>query len=347
MRLEVETFLGCASSRTGAHVCGWFNFLFNSIYIALQVHALAKIKNISDRVFQTSEFYWNEEELEDDCKKTMERLLDKKLPNEKCIGEVDRDALIHIENVIVPQFYWSTLIPCSVLVIAIFWLTNIESKNARLVRALCWTFVAAIGLQLLLEFAFLAYVHGELMGKLDCTSGPHIIDENSQNLCKSTQGLPWSLWFTFVIYAICNGYFIPVILYYTRQRVQYLNDREDDLVSHASGIFLDSNPVNFKNDHISEGYSDGDMSTDGAGSERSERLAEVKNRKSSFRIEDDPFGDNFRASLEDIRSGTRVTAPRTPNMSRYSSRNSHEAIKEQPDLEAISASSFSNETPKN
>ena len=150
------------------------------------------------------------------------------------------------------------------------------------------------------------------MGKLDCTTGPHIIDENSQNLCQSSQGLPWSLWFTFVLYAICNGYFIPVILYYTRQRVQYLNDREDDLVSHASGIFLDSNPVNFKNDHISEGYSDGDMSTDGANSERSERLAEVKNRKSSFRIEDDPFGDHFRASLEDIRSGTRMTAPRTP-----------------------------------
>lgn len=344
MRLEVETFCGCASSRTGAHICGWFNFMFNSIYIALQVHALAKIKNISDQVFHTTSYHWGDNMFECNVTQIQELIGSHKISKEEqtnLCGGVDRDLLLHIENVIVPQFYWSTLIPCSVLVVSIFWLVNIESKNARLVRALCWTFVASIGIQLILEFAFLAYVHGELLGKLDCDV--HMQDKDVHEMCTSSQGLPWSLWFIFVIYALCNGYFIPVILYYTRQRVQYLQDREDDLVSHASGIFLDSNPVTFKNEHVSD-YSDVD--TTDAGSERSERLAEIKNRKGSFRIEDDPFGDHFRASLEDIRSGTRMTTPRTPNMSRYSSRNSHEAIKEQPDLEAISASSFSNETPK-
>lgn len=182
-KLEVETFCGCASSRTGAHICGWFNFLFNSVYIALQVHALANIKNVSDRVFQTSQYYWNEEDWAADCGKVVNQLgISVSMPSKKSACDVDRDKLVHIENVIVPQFYWSTLIPCSVLVVSIFWLTNIESKNARLVRALCWTFVAAIGIQLVLEFSFLAYVHGELSGKLDCEL--HVIDEETHNMHK-------------------------------------------------------------------------------------------------------------------------------------------------------------------
>ena len=50
LRLEVETFCGCATSKTGAHICGWFNFFFNAIFIALQVHILAGVKNIADAV---------------------------------------------------------------------------------------------------------------------------------------------------------------------------------------------------------------------------------------------------------------------------------------------------------
>ena len=37
----------------------------------------------------------------------------------------------------------------------------------------------------------------------------------------------------------------------------------------------------------------------------------VRNR--SFRIEDDPMGDNFRQSLEDIRVGFRDTVPKVSN----------------------------------
>jgi hypothetical protein len=42
----------------------------------------------------------------------------------------------------------------------------------------------------------------------------------------------------------------------------------------------------------------------------------VRNR--SFRIEDDPMGDNFRQSLEDIRVGVRETVPKvTIRMNTY------------------------------
>ena len=131
-------------------------------------------------------------------------------------------------------------------------------------------------------------------------------------------------------------------MYYTRQRVDYLRDREDDLVSHASGIFFDSNGFNkhvtsTTGTDVSDRESHTSMDND---SEPGTSVTKRKQRK-SVAIEDDPFGDNFRASLEDIRAGTRSNNPRTPNMSRFSSKTSHDTILEKPDMEAASASSFS------
>ena len=43
---------------------------------------------------------------------------------------------------------------------------------------------------------------------------------------------------------------------------------------------------------------------------QNEQLSRGGARNRSFRIEDDPMGDNFRQSLEDIRIGYRDAAPR-------------------------------------
>jgi len=199
--------------------------------------------------------------------------------------------------------------------------------------------VVAIGMQLIVQFTFMAYVDGQLRG-MNCDrlkDGSRI-----EALCEGSQGLPWYIWFIFVVYALSDGYFIPLILYYTRQRVDYLRDREDDLVSHASGIFFDSNGFNkhatsTTGTDVSDRDSHTSMDND---SEPGTSVTKRKQRK-SVAIEDDPFGDNFRASLEDIRAGTRSNNPRTPNMSRFSSKTSHDTILEKPDMEAASASSFS------
>lgn len=357
MKLEyqVENFCGIATAKTGAHIAGWFNFIFNSLYISLQVSKLAKIKNLADLAFHRRNHHWTTYDniYERDCRDKYGP--DSALPNNTnlngCIDTITKNIenmkseIKYIESDIVPTFYWSTLVPFFVLILSIFWLTQLESKNARLVRALCWTLVTAVFIQLFIQMVFLIFVHVNLKNHINCgtdlasATAPFELNLTTLTLtCENMRGIPWQLWFIYVVYLLCNLYLMPLILHYTKERIQWLNHREDDLVSHASGIFFeDANP----NQNTSTLTSDGEsVVTTETALDRNKN--DVKNRKSSFRIEDDPFGDNFRASLEDIRTGTRMTTPRTPNMSRYSSRNSHEAIKEHPDLEAVSASSFSN-----
>ena len=358
---QPQNFCGIATAKTGAHITGWFNFSFNAIYIALQVKKLAQIKNLADVAFHRRQHHWNTYDYTKDCLLTRET----KNEQQECIKLMERQLdemkseIRYVEDEIVPAFYWSTLVPFFVLILSVFWLTQLESKSGRLVRAVCWTFVTAVVIQLFIQLTFLIYIHVALKKHIDCKENLNTasafevsqknFDKNKLN-CSNMRGIPWQLWFIFIFYAVCNSYFIPLILNYTRERIQWLNGREDDLISHASGIFFEDTTTNTngKNQNSNFGSNGADHSGDGQNSITSDAAldrmtrGDIKNRKSSFRIEDDPFGDNFRASLEDIRTGTRMTTPKTPNMSRYSSRNSHDAIKEQPDLEAVSASSFSN-----
>jgi len=55
-----ETFFGrlfcfCCSVRTGASVIGWFNFIFNSLYVATLLFALARMK---EEIEPEIEFYY-------------------------------------------------------------------------------------------------------------------------------------------------------------------------------------------------------------------------------------------------------------------------------------------------
>lgn len=364
---QVDTFCNIASARTGAHICGWFNFSFNALYIALQVKKLAQIKNLADVAFHRRQHHWNTYDYSKDCLKQFTDTLEIQNCQKSLLENLEdmKDEIQYIETDIVPAFYWSTLVPFFVLLLAIFWLTQLESKNARLVRAICWTFVTAVTVQLFIQIVFLIFIHSALRNHIDCGSGlatatrfgsntPEKIEKYALQ-CKNMRSIPWQLWFTYIIYAGCNFYLMPLILNYTRERITWLNGREDDLVSHASGIFFEDNTNGMGGSQGSGGQDNRTSNLPGARNYSEDESSvtsetaldrmgrgEIKNRKSSFRIEDDPFGDNFRASLEDIRTGTRSHAPRTPNLSRYSSRNSHDAIKEQPDLEAASASSFSN-----
>ena len=87
------------------------------------------------------------------------------------------EALSYIEESLMPQFYWSTSIPFLVLIcewslwkspfssnfsVAIFWLTVVETTSSiRLMKSTAYSFIAAIVIQIILQFAFIANFHGK------------------------------------------------------------------------------------------------------------------------------------------------------------------------------------------
>ena len=62
-----------------------------------------------------------------------------------------------------PQLYWSVSIPFLVLVIAIGWLTVVESTSSfRMLKAFAYMFVSAIVTQIVAQTYFIAFFHGKL-----------------------------------------------------------------------------------------------------------------------------------------------------------------------------------------
>lgn len=191
------------------------------------------------------------------------------------------ESIDEIQNDLMPQWYWSTAIPLVVLIVSIAWLTAVESGSLRLMRAIGHCFISAVLFQVIIQFAFIAHFHGKY------TSLMNRMDEPTTDRLHG-KGIHWSIWVVFIVYAIFNVYAIPIIITYMTKR------------SHNEHSILTDN-----------------MEKDEPKYPNSYNRMGVRNR--SFRIEDDPMGDNFRQSLEDIRVGVRETVPKTPALSRVTS----------------------------
>ena len=89
--------------------------------------------------------------------KKMLRHCDLIQPNVTLLESVDI-----IENDIMPQFYWSSAIPLLVLVVSIGWLTAVEGGSSRFMKAMGYSFVSSVVIQIVLQFAFIGHFHGQL-----------------------------------------------------------------------------------------------------------------------------------------------------------------------------------------
>jgi len=329
---QLRSFCCFFSIKSGANIVGWFNFVANALYIGACVKSLASVRDALDvyneqlnldyveHILPWMHFNRNlESGLQSGCAKhkntftqmTATEFLDKNEWREFLLKHQDvlrecpitemnltmAEALDYIENTMMPQFYWSTLVPFVVLIFSIAWLTLVESNvTFRLVKASAYSFIAAIIMQIVIQFALISHFHGRfkfLLQKREWKS-------NNVKL-KPGDGIHWSVWFIFIVYTCFNIYAIPVIVTYVNQVAKSVLDER---------MLSDS------------GKSSGDSPEFSVTYDRSA----VRNR--SFRIEDDPMGDNFRQSLEDIRVGFRTEPPKTPALSRVTSL-TDEPIKEE------------------
>ena len=73
------------------------------------------------------------------------------------------ETLDYIETGLMPQLYWSVSIPFLVLILAIGWLTVVESTSSfRMLKAFAYMFVSAIVIQIIAQTYFIAFFHGKL-----------------------------------------------------------------------------------------------------------------------------------------------------------------------------------------
>nr|CAB3264077.1 mucin-17-like [Phallusia mammillata] len=230
------TFCCCCSVRTGASVIGWFNFIINSLYVGLMVFSLHRIQDdlLSqiqyEEQLQVGKFDANNEpvdegsgslilsgtvQLTSNCVvggKTVileqciceENLNFKSANRTVCVGalrDCNKCIMIYVEEYIVPMLYKSLAIPGILLVFSIIWLTAVESRSLRYVRACGFIYIVVIFLQTVLQLGFLGYANQEL----------------TKN---QFQSISWSVWLVFGIYAALNVYFIPILYTYLKLRKQ-------------------------------------------------------------------------------------------------------------------------------
>lgn len=327
---QLSSFCCFFSVRSGANFVGWFNFLLNALYIGSCVKSLASVRDAIDIYEDRLEsdyiqyVYPALHKLKDIAGKcTDDRKLYQAMTSTMFTNKNDWreflakhesilsqcpileynytliEALDYIENSLMPQFYWSTSIPFLVLILAIFWLTVVETTSSiRLMKSTAYSFIAAIVIQIILQFAFIAHFHGKFKILFQKRVGH---DQTGAPKLVLGDGIHWTLWFTFIIYSFFNVYAIPVI-------VTHVNNFERQLMDERI-LQQESKPT-------------------GDPEEFAVSYNRMGARNRSFRIEDDPMGDNFRQSLEDIRVGFRDTQPKTPSLSRVTSL-TDEPIKEE------------------
>lgn len=327
---QLSTFCCFFSIRSGANFVGWFNFLLNALYIGSCVKSLASVRDAidiyedrldSDYINYVYPALHKLKDMAHSCtsdKKLYEAMTSTLFTNKddwrqfllkhetilkKCpILEYNYtlvEALSYIEESLMPQFYWSISIPFLVLILAIFWLTVVETTSSiRLMKSTAYSFIAAIVIQIILQFAFIANFHGKFkilfqknVGR-DPTGAPKLV---------LGDGIDWTVWFIFVIYSLFNVYAIPVIVTHVNNFERQLKDER---------ILQQESKQSDDPEEFAVSYN------------------RMGSRNRSFRIEDDPMGDNFRQSLEDIRVGFRDSAPKTPSLSRVTSL-TDEPIKEE------------------
>jgi len=136
---------------------------------------------------------------------------------------------------VLPQLYWTSAIPLVVLMMAIAWLTTVESASIRLIKSVGYAFVAgnvwkfqkskkkiyfsftnfktlkAILLQVILQLALLAHFHGRM------TQIVNKVDRNSKEIVAG-DGISWAVWTIFILYSLFNVFGVPVILSYIDRR---------------------------------------------------------------------------------------------------------------------------------
>lgn len=313
---QLATFCCFFTIRSGANFVGWFNFVFNALYIGSCVKSLASVRDAMDVYAQrldadyikytypafhqlkydadtctkdkqlfnelTTQVFSNRDEWREFLLKH-EKIL--RNCNIAAKNHTFAETLNYIETGLMPQLYWSVSIPFLVLVIAIGWLTVVESTSSfRMLKAFAYMFVSAIVIQIIAQTYFISFFHGKLKWLIQ----KRLVDHD-QDIIASGNGIHWTVWFVFIIYSVFNCYAIPVI-------VTHVNNFEKTVLEDKRILTYEAKP----NADASE------LSRGGA-------------RNRSFRIEDDPMGDNFRQSLEDIRVGYRDAAPRTPALSRVTS----------------------------
>lgn len=230
-----STFCCFFSIRTGASVIGWFNFLFNSIYVGMVVFALARIKNqihtkkmsfqnkdvpfssvpsnasnsVEIRTFETIKFedfkctFQVDERVDNSC--TCDNLLE--LLTNSSITCFDKTVnkqkcfceLDYVSKVPIPYLYWSLSIPAIIIISSTMWLSVAESGNYYYMRCIGFFFCVFIPFQLMAELSFLLFLN---------------ISATSISLLP----LHPIVWIVYSVYAILNIYFVPIIWDYIKLR---------------------------------------------------------------------------------------------------------------------------------
>jgi len=305
---RVTSFCCFFSLRSGANFIGWFTYLANALYIVAVVKSIAGTQNAVDfmedkldgtyrrtifpqlihlaenvdgcnddtRIQKIRSTLLDQEEWAAFLRKNLEivevcPLLSESVNYSKAIDEMRYDVL--------PQLYWTSAIPLVVLMMAIAWLTTVESASIRLIKSVGYAFVSAILLQVILQLALLAHFHGRM------TQIVNKVDRSSKEIVAG-DGISWAVWTIFILYSLFNVFGVPVILSYIDRR-----ERQEALLGPKT-----ESEIEFES-----------------------TLDRLGMRNRSFRIEDDPMGDNFRQQLAEIQGGIRDTSPRTPTLSRVTS----------------------------